>query len=216
MAAEHTQLRTQTQQRNAALLVAAAVSFVLFVLLGLLVSHRAPSALDVAVGTALLGRGRPLAIGFTEGGLFPAYAVFGVASLVLGYMRRELLPRAIVAIVALIIAWQLTDLFKVLYDRPRPSHWFWIHETSWSYPSGHAVNAFTFWGIWAGALLAARPSAWRTFGLIAIVLWALGIGWSRMALGAHYLSDVVGGYLLGATFALVATVAVRWLQPAIE
>jgi undecaprenyl-diphosphatase len=195
------------------LALAAALAFVLFIVMGAAVAHRPPGALDRATGAFFFHQAEGAATLFTEAGLFPAYAAFGVAALVLGFVRRAALAAAIVSIASLVIAWQVGDVFKVVFHRPRPAHWLFMHETSWSYPSGHAVNVIAFWGVWFGVLLAGRPSPWRTVGLVAIPLWVLGIVWSRLALGAHYLTDVVGGCLFGFVCASAAAIALGWLQP---
>ena len=113
-------------------------------------------------------------------------------------VRREYLAGVAIPIVGLVVAWQISDLMKALFHRARPEHWFAFHETSFSYPSGHTVLATAFYGYWAFAV-------WRTslpfnarLAIVAlIILWISAIGWSRLALGAHFPSDLLGGYLLG-------------------
>jgi undecaprenyl-diphosphatase len=82
--------------------------------------------------------------------------------------------------------------------------------TSGTFPSGHALFAATVYGTFA--VLAARSSA-RTFarviGAAALVVLALLVGWTRVYLLDHYLSDVVGSVVLGALWVAVAAVAVE-------
>jgi len=104
------------------------------------------------------------------------------------------------------------NAFKALYDRARPPQSLVFRETSASYPSGHATLVVAFWGVWAMYLMMGPRSSARIAGIVAIVVWILAIGWSRLALGAHYLSDVIGGYLLGLSFVYVATIVARWLE----
>jgi membrane-associated phospholipid phosphatase len=61
-----------------------------------------------------------------------------------------------------------------------------------------AVVVYLLWAyyLWRSPL----PPWARSAGSIVLTLWALGIMWSRPALGAHYPSDVLGGVLLGVTF----------------
>lgn len=81
------------------------------------------------------------------------------------------------------------------------------HAISASFPSGHAIGSV----VGVGALLlvflpsarrSARP-AWLAIGVLVV----LGIGFSRLGLGLHYLSDVLGGYILGAGWLAVSTAA---------
>lgn len=199
---------------NRSAIITAVVALATFVVEGAVVSPHPPGALDAAAYAFFFGQATSVAAAFTTAGLFPAYVALCVVSLIVGFVRRDWLPRVFVAIAALIVAWQVSDVFKVLFHRARPPQWLVYHETSYSYASGHAVLAMTFWGIWAYyAIRALAPSVARTLIVFAIALWVLAIGWSRLALGAHYLTDVIGGYLLGAFFVALAAIAVRYLDP---
>lgn len=120
--------------------------------------------------------------------------------------RRDLRPAGFL-IAALAGAIGLYEIVKNVVDRPRPSTTIWIgHYSGGAFPSGHATQSVAFYGMLAVVLgigSSARPRAilWSAAGLIAIV-----VGASRIYLGGHWLSDVLGGYALGAAW--VATVAV--------
>jgi undecaprenyl-diphosphatase len=101
----------------------------------------------------------------------------------------------------------LDTALKYAYHRVRPVAFFGVAPHSYSFPSGHALCSFCFYGVLAG-LLSARTKAlsWR------IVIWAVAavlvvaIGLSRIYLGVHYPSDVIAGYLAAAVW--VGTVIV--------
>jgi membrane-associated phospholipid phosphatase len=93
----------------------------------------------------------------------------------------------------------LNRLLKGLFVRPRP---FFEHplliETSYSFPSGHAMDSFAVYGMLAYFVVVALRS-WRarTAVVFGAALLVLLIGLSRMYLGVHYFSDVVAGYAAG-------------------
>jgi undecaprenyl-diphosphatase len=93
----------------------------------------------------------------------------------------------------------LERVVKALVDRPRP-HLFpgALHAGDPSFPSGHALGTFVFLGILV--YLVWRLTRRRGLVLIACVLalvLTLLVGLSRVVLGVHYPTDVVGGYALG-------------------
>jgi membrane protein DedA with SNARE-associated domain/membrane-associated phospholipid phosphatase len=93
----------------------------------------------------------------------------------------------------------LNQLLKGLFARPRP---FFEHpllvETSYSFPSGHAMESLVVYGMLAYfAVLALKTWRARTAVVFGTALLVLLIGLSRMYLGVHYFSDVLAGYAAG-------------------
>ena len=96
---------------------------------------------------------------------------------------------------------------KYAYHRARPVAFFGVAPHSYSFPSGHALCSFCFYGVLAGLLSARTKSlAWRLIIWIAAALLVIAIGLSRIYLGVHYPSDVIAGYLAAAVW--VGTVIV--------
>ncbi len=103
----------------------------------------------------------------------------------------------------------LNALAKPLVHRPRPPAADLIGAASGpSYPSGHAAQAIAAWGMLAVVTLAGRSPRTRPGVLIAAAVVVLLVGASRIYLGAHWLTDVLAGYALGATW-LALLVALR-------
>lgn len=103
----------------------------------------------------------------------------------------------------------LYGLVKPLVARTRPPSGEMIGVASgFSFPSGHSTQAVATWGMLALVLLAARPARARAALVAGAVAVALLVGASRVYLGAHWLTDVLGGYTLGACW-LAVLVALR-------
>jgi undecaprenyl-diphosphatase len=142
--------------------------------------------------------------------------VLGVAALVIALVahsmgRRELMQAGIAAVPALIASGLFSRVIKILVARPRPralpeavdSWWPSMASAYHSFPSGHATSAFTL----AAVLAVVQPSnRWVFYALAGL------IAFSRVALDAHFVSDVVAGGLLGWATGRAAMVVVnrRW------
>jgi undecaprenyl-diphosphatase len=90
---------------------------------------------------------------------------------------------------------------KYIYHRTRPTAYFGAAPHSYSFPSGHALCSFCFYGVLAGLLSDRTKSlALRVLIWIAAAMLVIAIGLSRIYLGVHYPSDVVAGYLAAAVW----------------
>ncbi|MGI9049850.1 MAG: phosphatase PAP2 family protein [Rubrobacteraceae bacterium] len=108
----------------------------------------------------------------------------------------------------------LSTTLKNLDRRARPHlfHFPSYHgPSSYAFPSGHATIAVSFWGVLV-LLVALRLDGWRRWGLMGLgMVLVVLIGFSRLYLGVHYPTDVLGGYLLGTSWAAaMGTVFVFW------
>ncbi|NCF75384.1 MAG: phosphatase PAP2 family protein [Xanthomonadaceae bacterium] len=97
-----------------------------------------------------------------------------------------------------------TYIGKLIFHRARPSVAVYT-ENSFSFPSGHATIAIAFYGFLA-YLLIKSAKQWKqkiNIFFISFILIIL-IGFSRLYLGVHYVSDIWGGYLSGAIWLIIA------------
>lgn len=115
--------------------------------------------------------------------------------------------------VTLLGAIGLYDLVKSLVERPRPDISPLVHAAGSSFPSGHATAAAAVFTALAYALT--RQTSWKA----GVVFWTVAffvatlVGFSRVYLGAHWPTDVMGGLTLGALWTAVTVTAVKVLRP---
>lgn len=104
-------------------------------------------------------------------------------------------------------------LLKNIFQRARPTTAVYP-EHSFSFPSGHAAIALAFYGFLT-YILVRQTKHWaaRVTLFLAGIIIILLIGFSRLYLGVHYLSDVWGGYLIGALWLIVGISISTWLYP---
>jgi undecaprenyl-diphosphatase len=181
--------------------MAAVVASVVFAVLAILVAvHPEPFGLDRAAARAArdLRSGALTAAMRTVSflGSFPAIsiqiAVIGGAIL---FIRRE--PRPGLWLLATALgAWISSNGFKALLDRPRPEPGL-VDAGGAAFPSGHATQGTAYFVMLAVVLAAALPRPWRY--PVAWLAAAIGIlsGLSRIYLGVHWATDVLGGFALG-------------------
>jgi membrane-associated phospholipid phosphatase len=201
----------------AQLLTLAAVLAVVTVALGYIVKTGPPSAIDVAADRAFGGKGTRVAWLLTRCGYTRWLAMLYVAIGAVGVVvARRSLPDVLVLLVAQLLSQVSVQGLKSVFARVRPQEWLVRQERGASFPSGHATTAaVTYGGVLVLALLERPPQAASLAIAIVLVPWILGIGWSRIVLRAHHLTDVVGGYLLGLAWLCVllavhSRVAAAW------
>ena len=92
----------------------------------------------------------------------------------------------------------LNTVVKLVVHRARPVvEQPLVQEPGASFPSGHSQAAVTGYGILLLVFLPVLAGVWRRAAVAAALLMVLGIGFSRVALAAHFVSDVIGGFILG-------------------
>lgn len=137
-------------------------------------------------------------------------AVIVPLGLIIGgwFVRRRHEWRPLVLLAAAVAgAVALYDIVKVLVGRPRPPQAIWIgHFPAAAFPSGHATQTVAFYSLLAIIAGAGRSPRVKLALCSAAVFVALVVGFSRIYLGAHWLTDVLGGYALGALWAAVVVV----------
>ncbi|MBY6204243.1 phosphatase PAP2 family protein [Halomonas denitrificans] len=105
-------------------------------------------------------------------------------------------------------------LLKELFDRPRPDLVPHLsHTLTSSFPSGHSMLAAVTY-LTLGALVAEMAERKRqvVYPLVVALLLTVMVGVSRVHVGVHWPTDVLGGWMMGAAWALLCWTVIRWLQ----
>ena len=141
----------------------------------------------------------PLKILTTIGNPKSVIAIIVVLLLIPKVNKKVGLPAALITLVS----WIVNETVKIIVSRARPEFML-FEETSFSFPSGHAMNSTALYlAILFSLLLIVKSKR------IKIVLWAVFIllpfliGASRVYFGVHYLTDVISGWFLGAFVAII-------------
>jgi undecaprenyl-diphosphatase len=140
--------------------------------------------------------------------LFKGLTILGEPTLVTGFAailavalyRKGHADRAALALAAIFGSAAIMIILKHAFHRVRPDIWQpLVHESSFSFPSAHAMASLTL-----ALTLAYTLRGYRHYKTIVIILvgYTLLIGFSRLYLGVHYPSDILGGWLAAAIWTL--------------
>jgi len=131
-----------------------------------------------------------------------AYTLMAISVLILLIKKNK--KKAFLITINLALVFITSQVFKVLIRRDRPALIFLVNATGYSYPSGHMMvsSAFYFYILY---LLCRKINNKIVRGVLFILTFGLIIliGFSRMYLGVHYLTDIIGAILLSVVYLIV-------------
>lgn len=194
------------------------LSFVLLVTFGAIaqgvLSRSAIVRFDVVFAEVLHASATPAGIAFwivvTRLGSLPATSVFGLGfALAYASRRGRLVFGAWLAALAgaEVLDWALK---QVVHRQPPVFQVPYATETSFSFPSGHVVGGLVGYGMIVYFIFCLTPSRpWRTLAVIAGAVIVLAVGFSRLYLGLHFFSDVIGGLAAGAVWLTACVTALE-------
>ena len=140
-------------------------------------------------------------IKFTElGGVF-CITILTIMLLILVKKEYKVMILANVIIITII-----NQILKIIFARPRPEIMRLIEESGYSFPSGHSMVSTAFYGLLIYLIYKNVKNKYlKWFGCIGLSLLILAIAISRIYLGVHYASDVIGGICFSIIYIIIFT-----------
>ena len=136
--------------------------------------------------------------------LSSAYVLIAITIGILIFVKNKKVGLCVAS--NLVITTLLNQLLKYIIQRPRPEGYRLIAESGYSFPSGHSMVSMAFYGliiylIWK--MVKNKKIKYISCGVLGLLIPM--IGFSRIYLGVHYASDVIGGFAISIVYLLLFT-----------
>jgi membrane-associated phospholipid phosphatase len=150
----------------------------------------------------------------TYAGSVPVLGLVTVA-VALYLLRRGRLDEATLLCVAALGIEIVNPILKLVFHRPRPQLAY-VHLDTYSFPSGHAAGSAAVYALVLYLLARHARPRWQVFAAVGYAVLVAIIGFSRLYLEVHYLSDVLAGLSLGAAWASAWLFVYEWRHDAVS
>ena len=138
----------------------------------------------------------------------PAWFYVLIGGTALYFWRKDRRRIAIYLVVTNLVGGALDTIVKIAVDRPRPElEDPIVHAFGKSFPSGHVMATTVAYGTLLLVFMPVIPRRWRIPTVVAYFVWIVLMALSRLSLGVHYVSDVLGGFVLGLAWLAAGTAA---------
>ena len=137
-----------------------------------------------------------------------AIILIGSAFALFIFIKNKKIGVSIISNLAIITV--LNQLLKRIVQRPRPTEFRIVEESGYSFPSGHSMVSMAFYGYLIYLIykhVKNKYLKWISIILLSILICSIGI--SRIYLGVHYTSDVLGGFFISISYLIIYISAVN-------
>lgn len=186
-----------------------------FAYLAFRISSGTEPAFDIAIRNWVYDHRTPFLNGIfipvTYMGNWQTIVILGAGLLLVPATRKNIgVPFAVISLSSTVVY----KLIKSLFMRPRPELAVrLIEQGGWSFPSGHSMNCIVCYGLLIYLVRRYCKNRRAANGLTALFSLLIGlIGISRVYVGVHFPTDVLGGWSLGAAFLMAAIMILEKLR----
>ena len=177
------------------------ITSLLFIILSILVVTNTTTKFDTLIHTYIINiRNNNLTKILTLiTNLAGASFLLALTTLLIIFMKNKKIP--IYMFFNLIFAFIINELAKNIFLRSRPIGINLIEETGLSFPSGHSMVGLSFYGFIIYLLIKnMKNKKMKNIFIILLSILIITIGFSRIYLGIHYFTDIIGGFLLAVIY----------------
>lgn len=189
--------------KNKKILIPLGVLFLLFIILTALVCTNIIEPLDNATSSFIISIRSPELTNTMNiiTNISGSYALIVFTTLFIILIKKKKYPLAIT--INLIAVFITSQLAKAIVERDRPLDML-VSAPGYSYPSGHSMVGLAYFSFLSYLVIKYIPNKIVKIILpIVFTITILLVGFSRIYLGVHYLSDVLAGFLLGAIYLII-------------
>lgn len=202
--------RPGTNARSTGVVAVVLLALLVALTVAVVVRHGAPLPGDTVLHRRSLHDRPPVAVATaravtaTGSGVVP-YVLAVVAGLLAGRDGKGRRYAVAGALAVLVLGQLVRYGLMAAVARPRPASLDWATTASgFSFPSGHTTTSALTAGLLAWAVLTRRTPAAARPTIAVLCLWAVAVGVSRIYLGVHWASDVLGGWLFASLWLCLA------------
>ena len=184
-------------KKNKKEIIIIGITSLLFIILSILVATNITTKFDTLIHSYILNiRTNNLTKILTViTNLAGASFLLALTILLIIFMKNKKIP--IYMFFNLVFAFIINELAKNIFLRSRPIGINLIDETGLSFPSGHSMVGLSFYGFIIYILIKnMKNKKLKNTFIILLILLIITIGFSRIYLGVHYFTDIIGGFLL--------------------